>query len=207
MNTVMESAPRRAVRYWYDDGLVEIGIGLLFLLLTALFAVEGLAPAGSLPAWFSALGLPVLLLGGMIVLGLSVRAVKERLTYPRTGFVAYPRKHPARKWLAGLIGAVVSLLLVLFLAARPDWIAALPALQGAAVAVVLLLLSYRSGVLRLAVQGLLGIVAGFIVSLAGVGTSIGTALVLGTIGLASLTSGVIVLSRYLRATPPPAGEA
>lgn len=207
MNTVIENAPRRAVRYWYDDGLVEIGVGLLFLLLAALFAVEGLAPAGSLPAWFSALGLPVLLLGGMIVLGLSLRAVKERLTYPRTGYVAYPRKHPARKWLAGVIGGVVSLLLVLFLAARPDWMVALPALQGAAFAVVLLLLGYRSGVPRLAVQGLLAIVAGLIVSLAGVGTSIGTALVFGSIGLASLTSGAFVLGRYLCATLPPAGEA
>ena len=48
MTTQFEQAPRAAFRYWYDDGLVEIGTGLLFLTLSALFAVEGLAPAGSL---------------------------------------------------------------------------------------------------------------------------------------------------------------
>jgi hypothetical protein len=203
MNTSIEGAPRRAVHYWYDDGLAEIGVGLLFLLLAALFAVEGLAPAGSLPPWFSAFGLPVIVVGGMIVLGLSVRAIKERLTYPRTGYVAYPRTGPARKWLAGVIGGIVSFLLVLFLATRPDWMVALPALQGAAVAAVLLLLSYRSGVSRLAIQGLLALGAGLIVSFISVGTSIGTALVFGTIGLASFISGALVLAHYLRTTAPP----
>jgi hypothetical protein len=207
MNTTIKGAPRRAVRYWYDDGLVEIGTGLLFLLLAGLFAVEGLAPAGSLPPWFSALGLPVIILGGMLVLGLSVRAIKGRLTYPRTGYVSYPRKQPERKWAAGVIGAVVSFLLVLFLAARPDWMIALPALQGAAVAVVLLLLSYRSGVLRLAAQGLLALAVGLVVSFTGVETSIGTAAVFGAIGLASLFSGALALIHYLRTTAPPAEGA
>jgi hypothetical protein len=207
MNAAIESAPRRAVHYWYDDGLVETGVGLLFLLLAALFAVEGLVPAGSLPPLFSALGLPIVILGGMFVLGLSVRAAKDRLTYPRTGYVSYPRKRPQRKWVAGVIGALVGLLLVLFLAARPDWMIALPALQGAAVAAVMLLLSYRSGVLRLAVQGLLALGAGLIVSFARVETSIGTAAVFGAIGLASLLSGAFVLTHYLRTTTPPAEGA
>jgi hypothetical protein len=207
MNTAIESAPRRAVHYWYDDGLVETGVGLLFLLLAALLAVEGLAPAGSLPPLLSALGLPIVILGGMFVLGLLVRTVKERLTYPRTGFVSYPRKHPQRKWVAGVIGAVVGLLLVLFLAARPDWMIALPALQGAAVAAVMLLLSYRSGVLRLAAQGLLALGAGLVVSFASVETSIGTAAVFGAIGLGSLISGAFVLAHYLRTTTPPAEAA
>ncbi|MCX6070743.1 MAG: hypothetical protein NTU91_07780 [Chloroflexi bacterium] len=207
MNAAIEGAPRRPVHYWYDDGLAEIGVGLLFLVLAALFAVEGRAPAGSLPPWFSALGLPVVVVSGMIVLGLSMRAVKERLTYPRTGYVSYPRTGPARKWLAGVIGGGVSFLLVLFLAARPDWMIALPALQGAAVAVVFLLLSFRSGVLRLALQGVLALATGLIVSFVGVGTSVSTALVFGSVGLASLISGLLVLAHYLRTTAPPAGAA
>jgi hypothetical protein len=207
MNTMIDNAPRRAVRYWYDDGLVEIGAGFLFLLLATLFAVEGLAPAGSLPAWFSALGLPILLLGGMIVLGLSVRAVKERLTYSRTGYVSYPQKHPARKWLAGVIGCVVSLLLVLSLAARPAWMVGLPALLGAAFAVVLLLLSFRSSLPRLALQGVLALAAGAIASLADTSSSIGTAVVFGTVGLASLVCGVFALAHYLRTTAPPVEAA
>lgn len=207
MNPVIEVAPRRAARYWYEDGLVEIGAGLLFLLLAGLFAVEGLAPAGSLPPWFSAFGLPVIVLGGMIVLGLALRTLKQRLTYPRTGYVAYPPTRPIRKALAGIIGGVVSLLLVLLLLSHPEWLAALPAVQGAVVAAVWLLLSIRMGVPRMAVQGLLALGAGVIVSLIGLGTSLGTAVVFGAIGLGSLISGTFVLSRYLRMTPRPVEEA
>lgn len=207
MNAVIDEAPRRAIRYWYNDGLAEIGVGLLFLLVAAWFAVEGLAPAGSLPPSFSALGLPVIVVGGMIAFGLLVRVIKQRLTYPRTGYVAYPRTPPLRRWLAGVIGGAISFLLVLFLAARPDWMTALPALQGTAIAAILLLLSLRSGVLRLAVEGLLALGAGLIVSVVGTGTSIGAALVFGTTGVASLISGVFVLAHYLRTTTRPAEEA
>ena len=52
----VEQAPRRAFRYWFDDGLVEIGVDLLFLALMALFAVEGLAPDGSAWSGFSPSG-------------------------------------------------------------------------------------------------------------------------------------------------------
>jgi hypothetical protein len=207
MNPTIEVAPRRATRYWYEDGLVEIGSGLLFLLLAGLFSVEGLAPAGSLPPWFSALGLPVIVLGGMIVLGLALRALKERLTYPRTGYVAYPPTRPLRKVLAGVIGGVVSMLVVLVLLSHPEWLTAMPAVQGAVVAAVWFLLSYRMGVPRMAIQGLLALVAGVLVSLAGLQTSLGTAAVFGAIGLGSLISGAFVLARYLRTTAPPAEEA
>lgn len=207
MNPTIEVAPQRAARYWYEDGLVEIGAGLLFLLLAALFAIESLAPAGSLPPWFSAVGLPVIILGGIIVLGLGLRTLKERLTYPRTGYVAYPPTRPIRKVLAGIISGVVSMLLVLLLISHPEWLPALPAVQGAVVAAVWFLLSIRMGVPRMAIQGLLALGAGVIASLAGMETSIGTAVVFGTIGLGSLISGAFVLARYLRTTEPPAGEA
>jgi hypothetical protein len=206
MQSEIAQAPRRTAGYWYADGLVEIGTGLLFLLLAALFAVEGLAPAGSLPASFSAFGLPVIVVGGMVVAGLALRALKQRFTYPRTGYVAYPRTRPIRKVLAAVIGGTVSLLLVLLLMDRPAWLTALPALQGAAVAAVWFLMGYRTGVTRLAAHGLLALLAGVAASLAGWATWLGTSVVFGTIGLGSLVSGVFVLSHYLRTTTPQSAE-
>jgi hypothetical protein len=207
METQIAEAPRRTAGYWYADGLVEIGTGLLFLLLAGLFALEGLAPAGSLPPLFSALGFPAILLGGMLVAGLALRALKQRLTFPRTGYVAYPRTRPARKVLAGVIGGCVSLVLVLLLASRPDWLTALPALQGAVVAGVWILVSYRTGVGRLAAHGLLALLAGLGASLAGMETWLGTSAVFGTIGLGSLVSGALVLAHFLRTTSPATAEA
>jgi len=202
MITQVEQAPRTAFRYSYDDGLVEIGTGLLFLTLAALFAVEGLAPAGSLPTGFSAFGLPVIVIGGMIVLGLALRAIKERLTFPRTGYVAYPRPAPARRILAGVIGAGVSLVLVLLLAARPSWQAALAALQGAALAVVWLAFSLRTGLVRMAVLGFVALGAGLVAPFAGLESSLGSALTFAVAGASALLSGALVLAHYLRTTAP-----
>ncbi len=204
MDTAIEHAPRRAVGYWFDDGLAEIGTRLLFLLLAAMFALEGLAPAGSLPVGFTAFGLPVVVIGGMIVLGLALRAVKERFTFPRTGYVAYPRPAPARRILAGVIGAGVSFGLVLLLAARPSLQAALAALQGAALAVVWLAFSLRTGLVRMAVLGFVALGAGLVATFAGLQSSLGSALTFGVAGASALLTGALVLAHYLRTTAPPA---
>ena len=200
----VENAPRSAFRYWFDDGLVEIGVGLLFLALTALFAVEGLAPDGSAWAGFSAVCLPVIVIGGMIVLGLALRVIKERLTFPRTGYVAYPRPAPARRILAGAIGAGVSLAIVWLLAARPSLQLALGALQGAVLAIVFLALSLRTGLVRMAVLGFVALGAGLAATFAGLQSSQGSALTFGAVGASALLSGALVLAHYLRTTAPPA---
>ncbi|MCJ7678612.1 MAG: hypothetical protein MUO35_12935 [Anaerolineales bacterium] len=200
----VEHAPRSAFRYWFDDGLVEIGVGLLFLALMALFAVESLAPAESLPAGFSAFGLPVIVIGGMIVLGLALRVIKERLTFPRTGYVAYPRPAPTRRILAGVIGAGVSLVIVWLLAARPSLQLALGALQGAALAIVFLALSLRTGLLRLAIPGFAALAAGLVATFASLQSSQGSAITFGAAGATTLLTGSLVLAHYLRTTAPPA---
>ncbi len=199
----MEAAPRRAVRYWFDDGLAEIGIGLLFLALAGLFAFEGLAPADSLAASIPALGLPLVIIGGMLVVGLAVRAAKERLTYPRTGYVAYPIAGPARRVLAGVIGAGVSLAIVWLLAARPNLQLALGALQGVALAIVFLALSLRTGLVRLAMVGFVALGGGLAATSFGLGASFGSALAFGASGVTVLLGGALVLARYLRTTAPP----
>ena len=204
MDNSIAHAPRRTAGYWYADGLVEIGAGLLLALMAGMFALEGLAPPGSLPAAFSAIGLPLILLAGMAVLSGTVRVIKQRLTYPRTGYVGYERSRPARKVLAGVIGGLVSLVLVLLLASRPAWLTALPAVQGAVVGLVLLFLSYRIGAWRLAAVGLLTLAAGIAASTVGLLESLGSAMVFGTGGLASLISGALALAHYLRTTSPPA---
>jgi len=203
MISQVEAAPRRAVRYWFDDGLVEIGAGVLFLALAGLFALEGLAPADSLGASLSALGLPLVILGGMLLVGLGVRAAKERLTYPRTGYVAYPAAGPARRILAGVIGAGVSLAIVWLLAARPSLQLALGALQGVALAIVFLALSLRTGLVRLAVVGFVALGGGLVATTLGLGASLGSALAFGGAGVAAVLSGALALSRYLRTTALP----
>ncbi len=75
------------------------------------------------------------------------------------------RTRPIRKVLAGVIGGLVSLFLVLVLASRPQWLTALPAVQGGVVALVWLMLAYRTATWRLALVGLAALAAGLVGSL------------------------------------------
>ncbi|HZD10730.1 MAG TPA: hypothetical protein VE553_05245 [Candidatus Binatia bacterium] len=97
---LIEKKVRETHRYFYDDGLVEIGVGFIFV-LTGLVLAAWLAFEGNLPLRISsALALPVLATLGALLMKRAVTAVKERVTYPRTGYVAYRRGEPSSgRWL------------------------------------------------------------------------------------------------------------
>ncbi|MCJ7676640.1 MAG: hypothetical protein MUO35_02825, partial [Anaerolineales bacterium] len=97
-----------------------------------------------------------------------------------------------------------SLVVVLLLAARPNWQAALAALQGAALAVVWLAFSLRPGLVRMAVLGFVALGAGLAATFAGLQSSQGSAITFGVAGATTLLSGSLVLAHYLRTTAPPA---
>ncbi len=109
---ILRDAKLQVRRYWTEDGLPDLYIGLGFALygLLSWWAAKDEAAwlpfvqAFFLPAW---IGLSVLLL----------RRFKERFTYPRTGYVAYarpPRRETARRVLTATLFAVFLGLLVLW---------------------------------------------------------------------------------------------
>jgi len=105
---------KQTQRYWYEDGLADMAMGGFMLLLGLLFAGESLTPPGS-PLWaFWGMGLPAFLIGGGLVAGWTIKRLKSRVTYPRTGYVEYERRGPARlAWLIG-IGLAAALLAAIF---------------------------------------------------------------------------------------------
>lgn len=204
MRREIDRVQQRTWRYWYEDGVVEIAAGGIFLLLGLLFLVEGIAPAGSLPASFSAIGLPVVLIGGMWLAGRIVAAVKARLTYPRTGYVAYSQPARARRLATGIVAVVVGALVAGLLTRAPATLAWVPLLQGLIVGAALLYFGQRIGLTRFFVLALVSALAGVAASLAGLGESLGDAAYFGAMGVALLVSGGLTLRTYLSRTQPPA---
>jgi hypothetical protein len=208
VKTELDRAEQRARQYWYDDGLTEIGVAILFLAIGALFLVEALAPAGSLPASFSAIGLVVLVAGGIWIINWAVRLAKRRITYPRTGFVRYPRRDrsPRRRLLVGVLGATVSMVIVLVLfATAPASLAWIPALQGAFIGAFILYVAYVVGLIRFYLLAAASFGLGLATALAGLGDTLGNGVYFAGMGLALLLSGVVTLLRYLKSTEPPEG--
>ena len=108
-------------------------------------------------------------------------------------------------WASYSVAAVVlAALIVWLLAARPSLQLALGALQGAALAIVFLALSLRTGLLRLAIPGFVALAAGLVVTFASLQSSQGSAITFGVAGATTLVSGSLVLAHYLRTTAPPA---
>jgi len=80
---------RRTYRYFYDDGLAETVTGLLFILVA--LVLFGWGSLGEAP-WVTPVVLAssgLLLVASPILMTRAIRAVKARVTFPRTGYVAY----------------------------------------------------------------------------------------------------------------------
>jgi hypothetical protein len=144
------------------------------------------------------------------------KAIKERITYPRTGFVEYRRLQTV--WLPAILGAVVSPLLAaaIVVAHRLHWkITAPAALYGLILAAgyawrLALTVRWKWAIALLMAVGSLTIAflpADLITSVAGrslLGPLLFIFLLCGTL---LLISGGITFCFYLRHTHPPAQEA
>jgi len=105
---------RRPLLYNNIDGVGELGLGLLF--------------SGCAMIWLFVPHLSMIYFAILIaIIHYGSKAIKERITYPRTGFVEYRRSQTV--WIPAILGAVVSpLLLAAFVVAhRLHWKITTPA--------------------------------------------------------------------------------
>lgn len=210
MNYDFKQAIPAADRQGLEDGLSELATGGLFLLLGLLFLAEASSPPG-LPAGFSAMLLPLVVIGGMAAARRAIAAAKVRLGSRGPRAVACPPPVARRRWLAtatgGLaaaIGAGVAILLVTVIAVAPASEAWIPVLDGLLVASVLAYLGHRTGIFRFYVLAVVSAVLGLTASTAAMGLVWGSAVYFSTMGMALVVSGVLALRGFLRYNPPAA---
>ncbi len=196
---------QRSRRYWYDDGLVEIAVGVIFLAVGTLFLTEAFR---LIPPGVSAIALPVIVIAGGWLARLAVRAAKNRLTYSRTGYVRYPRRTSSRRRLVVAVAAAAAMaaLVTVLALLTPGSLAWLPVIDGALVGLFFLYMAYSVGMVRFYLLALLSAVAGATTSLSGLGDSTGSGVYFAATGAAVIVSGAIVLAVYLRNTQPPEDE-
>ncbi len=205
MRRDIDQTIQRSRRYWYDDGLGEIAIGVVLMAVGALLLTEAFR---LIPPGISALALPVVVIGGWWLAGLAVRAAKNRITYPRTGYVRYPRpaRRPRRLVIAVGVGAAFAALAVVLALLAPASLAWLPTSDGVLVGAFFVYMAYSAGLARFYLLGLVSVIAGLSTSLSGLGDSMGSGVYFAATGAAIALSGVVVLALYLRSTRPPEGD-
>lgn len=200
---------KRTQRYWYEDGIWEIGFGLanallgFFYLLTANLNWEG-------PYAILLVALQMgLLIGLFMTINKVVIFLKERITYPRTGYVAYRKPAPSTRLkkilrtalLAAGTAALVSGLATIQAAANQ-----MPLVISVILAGTLVFIGYHFSLVRLYITAALTIVWGYILSRYPFSDPYSTGAFFAGFGLLILFSGAITLYIYLRRTHPVAND-
>jgi hypothetical protein len=186
---------------WQDslrDGLMELFLGA-YLLLTGIFL------QAEMTAMFIFL---------MVFAPVLLKRAKERITYPRIGYVKFTEagKKTGRRILVALAGALLVILLVVFFARDDDristlyqWVPLLPALLFLA---VLIPIGSRSGLIRYYVMAGLALAVGLAIPFMGLAEKLDSiALYLGIMGSIFLVWGVPLFTKFLRAYPVRSTEA
>ncbi len=205
----IEKIEKRTVRSFYDDGILEIAFGAFLLLLGGWLFAQAAAPEGSgLGSALAALFVLVIVSAGVVV-GRVVRFLKQRITYPRTGYVAFKKKEPSpkRRAAAALAGGLIGASLAVLYGLSPSARTMLPAVNGLLFAVAVLLIANKVGVLRFHVLAAASAVIGVGLTAAGAGDLKGTGLFYGLFGAAVIISGLAALIVYLKRSPRPAPGA
>lgn len=199
MNDKIDEMVRDTYRYFYVDGLVEIAIGFLFLVIgLVLLAWLNLDTAGW-PGVLTVLALILFTVGGTVAVKWAVGLVKERVTYRRTGYVAYDQGEPrAGRW--PVVGA--ALLLVLLTAVLPAPFTRMSFGIGALLGFLVAFMGYRVRLARFYLLGLLIFLLGLAAALLVADELAGATLTFAGSGLLLLLSGTVVPLDYVRAHPP-----
>ncbi len=191
---------RRTRRYFYEDGFVEIAVGILFLILGGyFFAGVWLPETSRIRSWLDS-SLVLVILAGVFLVRRLVRFLKARITYPRTGYVAYkkPPDTPRRRAVAAVSGGVIAAAFSGLLAVSPSARAWLPALNGLFLALAAFLLARRTEVARFYILAAASAIIGLAVTLGGYQDIAGISLDCAVFGSAVVLSGLIALRLYLR---------
>jgi len=196
----------RAYANWLEDGIYEIGMGILFAGVGALRATIHFAGQKTAAYYWLVGGLLLFMAGGAWAGKCFGEALKARITYPRTGYTAFkPRKFTYKNILAfialfvaaGILGAVVGIL-----ATQPNQQNFVPIVMGLIGALAFTLAAQRVEVKRLYYLAAFSLGIGFVLGALGVGVVLGLSFFYLSIGLALIVTGSMVLVQFLRSHEP-----
>jgi len=202
MNDDVEKIVKRTYRYHYEDGLVEIGLGILFTASGLLFFTwQALQDGGWLGAAL-ALSSALLVIGGVYGMRWAVGQMKEKVTYPRTGYAAYREGEPSvARWL--ILAVVMGVIIAgIFL---PEALERLALMEGALLGAILVYIGYRVDLARFYLLGVLVLLVGLAATVLFADDLMGSAVTFGGSGLFLLLSGLATFAAYLWRHPGPKG--
>lgn len=200
MKSGTKNPQKRALQYLYSDGIVELAFGLVCVLVGLYLLALALLPEGSLA--FRLLNISSVFIAlGIAFLGRRVpELIKRRITYPRTGYIAYRRPGKLEYFLTWLVGFLIFALGTGLLALPRTNLSWMPGVGGIIFGAVILFQAMRLSLTRFLVLALISLLIGGGLALSRVQNLLGLAYFFLATGPFFFVSGLIVLRRYLRST-------
>jgi len=203
MKDDLKKIQERTTQYWYSDGLYELAFGAFCLVLALYMLAQALLPKGTLLYNLLVISFVLLMLGSGFLLTRLMNVFKARLTYPRTGYIAYQRKPTRTRWISALLGMCIASLISFVVVRNLISLSMLPVVTGLVFAFVMLLVGLRTSLIRFSLIGFIALLIGGALSLAGIGDSLGLSIFYGSLGFTFVLSGVCTLRSYLHSTTSP----
>ncbi len=205
-NKEINETIKRTKRYWYVDGFSEIGVGLLLIVIILFNHLAGLIQQPVLQIILFVLGLPALIFLGSRGISRVVVNLKEKYTYPRTGYVAYQGKTGSRRWkrvlLSGTLGLLVGALTSLLSGSLP--IIYQQVFVTVMIACAYTYIGYAIGLKRFYWIAGTTIALGLVLILSGMAEMRFFLTFFIGQGLVWITSGLAAMRQYFNCTQPPA---
>lgn len=143
--------------------------------------------------------------GIFTLMGRVVRILKERITYTRTGFVAYRRPAGRGRFKRALRAGLISMVtagLVGLTAAIQSAVNVMPLVVAAVMSIGFFYIGYRFKLLRMYAVGILTIILGTVLAVTSIQEDLLAPALFGGTGVLMLISGSVTLLAYLRRTRP-----
>jgi hypothetical protein len=174
------------------------------LLLAAMNVLSEMVAPSSVAALYVGIGYPLIILIGAIGGRRLVKTLKEKITFPRTGYVQYIQSTPSdrtkRAVTAGAVAFVVSI--ATFVIARgldARWVTLG---TGLIIAAFIVYFAVQIPLNRFYLLAAWAVIIGFFAAWLPVSETFQTAILLGGISLGWLAGGMYALVRYIHETQP-----
>jgi MFS family permease len=209
MDTNVKSLQRKALQYWWIDGLAELAFALEMIVISLYFVLVQQIHSEPWTVIAASVGMPAIFLTTFFLAGKLVLYVKEKITFPRTGYVRYPKRKAISRKRRLVVGAVIGFVTAVavnlsreFLGSNAQWIVVtLIMMMG------MIYIGYLVEVYRYYAIGVLIFLWGIAMIWMTIPSGYEYAWLFGGIGLINLIFGLAVFLRYLKHYPKVEGEA
>lgn len=204
MSNTIQEIQKQTYRYYYQDGLVELAVGILFLVVgldTWVISSLAFGSPAAIAAWIA---LPIITIGGIYGVNRVVKTLKERHVHHRTGYIEYvPKRNPYRWVISGVLLALI--LAMILLPHDWDWLLKGSVAGGVILCAILTSIGLQVNLRRLIIVGALSLGFGIGSALSPLSDTSSLAATFAASGLILVFTGGAAFRKYLAKNPATEG--